>query len=121
LPVAPINAAAALIASAFGFCVAGSVRMTAFDVVDLFFFGVTTITLAFAFFMEGAKTVPSAEASLIAMLDVVIGPIWVWLAFRETPSAATFVGGLFVLAAATWRIAPDLRRGGAFAPAAPVV
>ena len=121
LPVAPINAAAALIASAFGFCVAGSVRMTAFDVVDLFFFGVTTITLAFAFFMEGAKTVPPAEASLIAMLDVVIGPVWVWLAFREAPSVATFVGGLFVLAAATWRIAPDLRRGGALAPAAPLV
>jgi drug/metabolite transporter (DMT)-like permease len=121
LPVAPINAAAALIASLFGFCVAGSVRMTGFEVVDLFIFGVTTITLAFTFFMEGAKTVPSAEASLIAMLDVVIGPLWVWLAFREAPSAATFVGGLFVLAAAVWRIAPDLRRrSGTFAPTAPM-
>ncbi len=121
LPVAPINAAAALIASLFGFCVAGSVRMSGFEVVDLFFFGVTTITLAFTFFMEGAKTVPSAEASLIAMLDVVIGPLWVWLAFREAPSLATFIGGLFVLAAATWRIAPDLRRRSAhLAPAAPM-
>jgi drug/metabolite transporter (DMT)-like permease len=111
LPVAPVNAVAALIASAFGFAVAGSVRMSAFDVVDLFFFGVTTITIAFALFMEGAKTVPAAEASLIAMLDVVLGPLWVWMAFREHPSAATFIGGLFVLAAAAWRIAPELRRG----------
>ena len=111
LPVAPVNALAALVASAFGFAVAGSVRMSAFDVVDLFFFGVTTITIAFALFMEGAKTVPAAEASLIAMLDVVMGPLWVWIAFRERPSLATLIGGLFVLAAAAWRIAPELRRG----------
>ena len=83
LPVAPINALAALLASAFGFSVAKNVQMTAFDVVDLFLFGVTTITIAFALFMEGAKHVPSAEASLIAMLDVVMGPLWVWLAFGE--------------------------------------
>jgi drug/metabolite transporter (DMT)-like permease len=120
LPVAPINAAAALIASAFGFCVAGSVKMGAFDVFDLFVFGVSTITVAFALFMEGAKTVPPAEASLIAMLDVVIGPLWVWLAYREAPSAATFIGGAFVLAAAVWRIAPELRRRTEdLAPAAP--
>jgi drug/metabolite transporter (DMT)-like permease len=122
LPVAPINALAALVASAFGFAVAGSLRMTAFDVVDLFFFGVSTITVAFALFMEGAKTVPPAEASLIAMLDVVMGPLWVWIAFRERPSAATFVGGLFVLAAAAWRIAPELRRRrNDLAPAAPAL
>jgi hypothetical protein len=34
----------------------------------LFVFGVTTIALAFAFFMEGAKYVPSAEAALVSML-----------------------------------------------------
>jgi drug/metabolite transporter (DMT)-like permease len=122
LPVAPINALAALLSSAFGFCLAKSVRMSAFDVVDLFLFGVTTITIAFALFMEGAKHVPAVEASLIAMLDVVMGPLWVWLAFREAPSPATFVGGMFVLAAALWRIAPELRRRRAdLAPAAPLV
>ena len=122
LPVAPINAAAALLASGFGFFVAGSVKMSAFDIVDLFFFGVSTITIAFALFMEGAKTVPPAEASLIAMLDVVMGPLWVWLAFREQPSAATAIGGGFVLAAALWRLAPELRRRREdLAPAAPLV
>ena len=122
LPVAPINAAAALIASAFGFAVAGSVKMSAFDIIDLFFFGVSTITVAFALFMEGAKTVPPAEASLIAMLDVVMGPLWVWLAFREQPSLATAIGGGFVLVAALWRLAPELRRRHEdLAPAAPLV
>jgi drug/metabolite transporter (DMT)-like permease len=122
LPVAPINALAALLSSAFGFSVAESLHMTAFDVADLFLFGVSTITVAFALFMEGAKHVPSAEASLIAMLDVVMGPLWVWLAFAERPSVATAIGGAFVLAAAVWRLAPELvRRREDLAPAAPVV
>jgi drug/metabolite transporter (DMT)-like permease len=122
LPVAPINALAALLSSTFGFSVAKSLHMSAFDVADLFLFGVSTITVAFALFMEGAKHVPSAEASLIAMLDVVMGPLWVWLAFAERPSLATGIGGAFVLAAAVWRLAPELvRRREDLAPAAPLV
>ena len=122
LPVAPINALAALVSAAFGFLMAKSVEMSAFDIGDLFLFGVSTITIAFALFMEGAKTVPPAEASLIAMLDVVMGPLWVWLAFREQPSSGTFIGGGFVLAAALWRLVPELRRRRAdLAPAAPVI
>jgi drug/metabolite transporter (DMT)-like permease len=76
----------------------------------LFVFGVTTIALAFAFFMEGAKYVPSAEAALVSMLDIVMGPLWVLLAFREIPDFTTLIGGGFVIAAAVWRLAPELRR-----------
>ena len=109
LPVAPINAVAALVAAAFGYAIAKPVAVTGFDVGVLFLFGVTTITIAFTLFMEGAKEVPPAEASLIAMLDVVLGPLWVLIAFGEKPDAATIVGGAFVLAAAVWRLAPELR------------
>lgn len=111
LPVAPLNAAAALIASAFGFLTSQGVAMNGFEIVDMALFGLTTITFAFALFMEGAKLVAPAEASLIAMVDVPLGPLWVWLAFGEQPSAATFVGGAIVLGAAMWRLAPDLRGG----------
>ena len=122
LPVGPVNSVAALIASGFGFAMAGSLKMSAFDIADLFVFGVTTITIAFNVFLEGAKLVPSAEASLVAMTDVVMGPLWVWLAFRERPDNATFVGGAFVLAAAAWRLAPELRRRReVLAPPAPAV
>ena len=80
-----------------------------YDFGVLFVFGLTTIGLAFVVFMEGAKFIPSAEAGLISLLDVVLGPIWVFLAFGENPGAATALGGAIVLAAAVWRIAPDLR------------
>jgi drug/metabolite transporter (DMT)-like permease len=60
--------------------------------------------------MEGAKFIPTAEAGLIALLDVVLGPIWVFMAFGENPGLATIVGGAIVLAAAVWRLAPELTR-----------
>jgi drug/metabolite transporter (DMT)-like permease len=60
--------------------------------------------------MEGAKYVPSAEAALVSMLDIVMGPLWVLLAFREIPDFTTLIGGAFVVMAAVWRLAPELRR-----------
>jgi drug/metabolite transporter (DMT)-like permease len=110
LPVAPINALAALVAAGFGFAVSKHVPVSAFDIGVLFVFGVTTITIAFAMFMEGAKFVPPAEAALLAMLDVVLGPLWVLIAFGERPDRATLIGGTCVVAAAVWRLAPELRR-----------
>ena len=80
-----------------------------YDLGVLFVFGLTTIGLAYVIFMEGANFIPSAEAGLISLLDVVLGPIWVFLAFGENPGAATVIGGAIVLAAALWRMAPDLR------------
>jgi drug/metabolite transporter (DMT)-like permease len=73
-------------------------------------FGLTTIGLAFVLFMEGAKFIPSAEAGLISLLDVVLGPLWVFIAFGENPGLATMLGGAIVLAAAVWRMAPELRQ-----------
>jgi drug/metabolite transporter (DMT)-like permease len=32
-------------------------------------------------------------------LDAPLAPLWVWLAFRETPSASTLIGGAIVFAA----------------------
>ena len=108
LPVSPINAVAALIASGFGFLVSRHVEASWFDIGVLFVFGVTSITIGFGLFIEGAKFIPSAEASLIAMLDVVLGPLWVLIAFGEQPDRTTIIGGCFVLAAAIWRLAPEL-------------
>ena len=80
------------------------------DFAVLFLFGLTTIGLAFVIFMEGAKFIPSAEAGLISLLDVVLAPIWVFIAFGENPGLPTMCGGAIVLAAAVWRMAPELRR-----------
>jgi drug/metabolite transporter (DMT)-like permease len=36
---------------------------------------------------------------LITLLEVVLGPLWVWLALDERPSTLTLVGGAIVIVA----------------------
>ena len=104
-----INAAAAFLAAIFGYGLSGHPALDARDIAILFIFGLTTVCVAFVMFMEGAKAVPSAEAGLVSMLDVALGPLWVFLAFGENPGPATLVGGAFVIAAVIWRMIPEIR------------
>lgn len=105
-----VNAAGAFGAGVFGLLNSPHPPMSVFDFAVLFAFGFTTIGVSFVLFMEGARLIPSAEAGLISQLDVVLGPIWVFLAFGENPGLATILGGALVLAAALWRMAPELVR-----------
>lgn len=47
----------------------------------------------------GARMLPSAEVALLTLLEVVLGPLWVWLAYSETPTATTLIGGAIITAA----------------------
>ena len=105
-----VNCLGAIGSGVFGLANSRLHLISLHDFAILFVFGLTTIGLAFVLFMEGAKFIPSAEAGLISLLDVVLGPFWVFIAFGENPGLATVVGGVIVLGAAVWRIAPDLRQ-----------
>jgi drug/metabolite transporter (DMT)-like permease len=106
-----INAAGAILAAVFGYSLSAHPAVDVRDLVILFFFGLTTVCVAFVMFMEGAKFVPAAEAGLVSMLDVALGPLWVFLAFGENPGLATLIGGAFVIAAVSWRVIPEIRGG----------
>ncbi len=105
-----VNAIGALGSGMFGLMNSPHPYLGLYDLCVLLVFGFTTIGLSFVLFMEGAKFIPSAEAGLISLLDVVLAPGWVFLAFGENPGAATMLGGAIVLGAALWRMVPDLRR-----------
>jgi drug/metabolite transporter (DMT)-like permease len=61
--------------------------------------GVGQMGLGLAFLTIGARLIPPAQVAVISLLEVVLGPLWVWLAYGERPGAATVVGGLVVVAA----------------------
>jgi drug/metabolite transporter (DMT)-like permease len=104
-----INGTAAFVAAGIGFAMAKNPAIGFADAATLFVFGLTTICVAFVMFMEGAKFIPAAESGLIGMLDVGLGPLWVFLAFGENPGVATIIGAAFVLGAIVWRMIPELR------------
>jgi drug/metabolite transporter (DMT)-like permease len=61
--------------------------------------GVGQMGLGLAFLTIGARLIPAAQVAVISLLEVVLGPIWVWLAYDERPAAATLAGGAVVVAA----------------------
>src|ERR687896_310086 len=61
--------------------------------------GIGQIGLGFALLTVGARLIPAAQVGLITLLEVVLGPLWVWLALDERPSTPTPVGGGIVIAA----------------------
>ena len=69
------------------------------DVALLAGLGVTQIGLGLIFLTIGARLIPAAEVALITLLEIVLGPLWVWIALGEQPSATTLAGGAVVLAA----------------------
>jgi drug/metabolite transporter (DMT)-like permease len=61
--------------------------------------GVGQMGLGLAFLTIGARLIPPAQVAVISLLEVVLGPLWVWLAYDERPTAATLAGGAIVVAA----------------------
>ncbi len=61
--------------------------------------GVGQIGLGLVLLTIGARLIPAAEVALISLLEIVLGPLWVWIFLSEQPSAATLAGGAVVLGA----------------------
>ena len=64
-----------------------------------FALGVFQMGLGLALLTVGARLLPPAEVALLSLLEVVLGPLWVWLAYSERPTTATLVGGAVITAA----------------------
>jgi drug/metabolite transporter (DMT)-like permease len=73
--------------------------INAHDLAILAILGCLVLPLAFGLFIRGTHYVPAAEVALLAPIETVLGPIWVWIGVGETPSAASLAGGAIVLVA----------------------
>jgi len=70
-------------------------------------YGGVTTGLAYVLAMAGGRLIGSGEAGLISMLDVVLGPVWVWLIFDERPVTAAMISGAVVLGTVLWYLMGD--------------
>lgn len=69
------------------------------DLPWLAFLGIVQLGVGLVLFVIGARHVPGAQAGLVALLEIVLGPIWVWFGYGERPGTLGLVGGAVVLAA----------------------
>jgi drug/metabolite transporter (DMT)-like permease len=67
------------------------------NLVLLILLGAGQIGLGLALLSIGARLIPAAEIATITLLEVVLGPLWVWFAVSERPATATLIGGVVVV------------------------
>jgi drug/metabolite transporter (DMT)-like permease len=78
--------------------------------------GVGQLGLGYLFFTVGIRRLPTLEVSLLALLEPVLNPVWVFLGYGEEPGKMALAGGVIVVlvlalhAAATARLAGVLAR-----------
>jgi drug/metabolite transporter (DMT)-like permease len=69
------------------------------DLGLLVLLGVGQMALGLALFTVGARLIPASEVALISQLEIVLGPLWVWIVLSEQPPLLTIVGGGIVIVA----------------------
>lgn len=72
--------------------------ITASEWVSLVFLGSMQIGLAFVLYSAGVARITVAQASVLALLEPLLSPLWVYLAIGEVPSAYGFAGFALILA-----------------------
>ena len=79
------------------------------DIVYLALFGTTQFGLGLLLLTLGTRLVSATESALMGALESPLGPLWVWLAFREIPSPTTWVGGTIIMGAVSAHILASAR------------
>jgi len=95
-----LTAAAFLPSPAFSWRAAGAVV-----VLGVFQVGLASVSFAYAI-----KRVSAVSASLIAVIEPVFNPVWVFLALGEKPGVTALIGGAVILGAVTGASLVSARR-----------
>lgn len=69
------------------------------DIFMLMLLGFFQLGLPCMLMVRAARSLSAPELSLLALLEVLLGPIWAWLGAGEVPASATLMGGAVVLTA----------------------
>lgn len=99
LDLVPAVMGGAVLSTAFAFFLLGGFSATVLDVGLLGALGLLQLALPCALMVVAARHLSAPEVALLALLEIVLGPIWAWLGAGEVPAQATLAGGALVLAA----------------------
>lgn len=84
-------------------------RVSGRDLALLAVFGGIQLGTGMALFAVGARRAPATQVALVALLETVLGPLWVWWWVGERPSDWTLAGGALVMTVIVVNALADLR------------
>lgn len=73
------------------------------EIIILLYMGIFQIGISYMIFNEGIKYVSATESMIIATMEAIFNPIWVFLGIGEVPSIYAIAGGLLIMGAILWR------------------
>ncbi len=95
----PMLMVGAAVATGIGAFLASDLAVSLRDLGLAIALGAGTSFLAYVLITLGARHVRAGELTLLASVEMVLGPTWVWLLIDEVPASAVLMGGTFVIAA----------------------
>ena len=107
LPAAALAGILAMLVSAF---MAPDLAISAHDLGIAVLLGVVQLGFQYVLIALGTRHVPAGEVALLGRLQVVLAPLWVWLALGEVPTPVTLLGGAVVVGAVVVNSLASLRR-----------
>lgn len=72
-------------------------------------YGGLTSGIAYVLALNGGRYITAGESGFIQMLDVVLGPLLVWVFFTEQPGSTVLIGGAIVLISVMWYLRVEQR------------
>ncbi len=81
------------------------------DLLLLALLGMVVLPVSLTLITRATHYLPAPEVNLIALLETLLGPLWVWLAIGEDPSPEVFAGGVVVVGAVMVHSALSMRAG----------
>jgi DME family drug/metabolite transporter len=76
----------------------------------LIFLGFIQIGMGYILFNYGLKRVLAVESALLAMLEPILNPVWVFIGYGERPGSMAIVGGGIIVAVLAIRVLVTERR-----------
>lgn len=86
----------------YGLSQSPELAISATQLVYVGIIGFVLVPFAFIALTVAPRFANSAEVQLVYLLESVLGPLWVWLVIKETPSLNTIIGGSMLLASVAW-------------------
>jgi drug/metabolite transporter (DMT)-like permease len=117
IPTMPAAALSALLSGLVCWPMGQPLAVSGHELLILALFGLVNSAVGLALFTVGARYLPAIETALIGSLDAPLAPLWVWVAFGETPNLPTMIGGVIVFAAVIMHIAAEARTRHVIVPA----
>lgn len=89
----------ALLSAAIGYLIGGTPQLGAVQLAVLALMAGVVLPAGFILIQHGPRSIGAAEVGLLLLLEVMLGPLWVWLFLGEAPTATVMLGGAILLGA----------------------